>query len=58
MRRGQVQGNHAVSSIDETVRVLGELGIAITEGPVTLGHGRSLFVRDPDRSVIELREPG
>jgi lactoylglutathione lyase len=47
-----------VSSVDQTVRALGELNIAITEGPVALGHGRSLFVRDPDRNVIELREPG
>ena len=47
-----------VASIDDTVRALGELDIAITEGPVALGHGRSLFVRDPDRNVIELREPG
>jgi lactoylglutathione lyase len=47
-----------VSSIEDTVRVLGELSIPITEGPVVLGAGRSLFVRDPDRNVIELREVG
>ncbi len=45
-----------VTSIDETVAALGRLGIAITGGPVDLGGRRSLFVRDPDRNVIELRE--
>lgn len=44
-----------VESIDETVKRLGELGIEITEGPVRLGDGSSLFVRDPDRNVVELR---
>jgi lactoylglutathione lyase len=45
-----------VADIDDTVRALGELGIAITEGPKRLGDGMSLFVRDPDRNVIELRQ--
>ncbi len=44
-----------VDSIEDTVAALGELGIAITEGPVRLGPGVSLFVRDPDGTVIELR---
>lgn len=44
-----------VESIEETVAALDELGIAITEGPVRLGPGISLFVRDPDGTVIELR---
>jgi lactoylglutathione lyase len=44
-----------VGSIEETVKRLGELGIAISDGPVRLGGGTSLFVRDPDRNVIELR---
>ncbi|MEY2930297.1 MAG: hypothetical protein RL033_1046 [Pseudomonadota bacterium] len=46
-----------VTSIEATVRALAELNIAITEGPVQLGPGLSLFIRDPDANVIELREP-
>lgn len=44
-----------VASIDAALRALTALGITITEGPVSLGDGVSLFVRDPDRNVIELR---
>lgn len=46
-----------VASVDATVSALSELGIAISDGPVRLGDGVSLFVRDPDRNVIELRQP-
>ncbi len=45
----------SVASMEDTVRALAERGVAITEGPVKLGNGESLFVRDPDRNVIELR---
>lgn len=45
-----------VPSIDDTVRALAEHGITITEGPKRLGDGVSLFVRDPDRNVVELRQ--
>jgi lactoylglutathione lyase len=45
-----------VRSVDETVTFLQENNIPISEGPVKLGDGVSLFVRDPDLNVIELRQ--
>jgi catechol 2,3-dioxygenase-like lactoylglutathione lyase family enzyme len=52
---------HAAFIIDSMADLVGWLdreGIAITEGPVTLGHGRrsTCFIRDPDRNVIEFNE--
>lgn len=44
-----------VPDLDETVRFLAQHAIPITGGPVRLGSGMSLFVRDPDRNVVELR---
>jgi lactoylglutathione lyase len=45
-----------VDSITEAERTLNGWGIAITEGPKRLGNGLSLFIRDPDANVIELRQ--
>jgi lactoylglutathione lyase len=45
-----------VASIGKIASELQSLGIPITEGPVRLGSGVSLFIRDPDKNVIELRE--
>ncbi|MEO8178475.1 MAG: VOC family protein [Deltaproteobacteria bacterium] len=45
-----------VASIEDTLQELGRLGIAISEGPTRLGPGLSLFIRDPDANVIELRQ--
>lgn len=47
-----------VSDLDEARQVLAAYGIEPSGGPVTFPNGsRAIFVRDPDRNVIELNEP-
>ena len=48
----------AVENLDGTVLALKAAGIPITEGPVRFPTGaRAVFVRDPDRNVVELNQP-
>lgn len=47
-----------VSDINAVQRTMQEKGIAITDGPITLPNGAvMLFIRDPDKNVIEFHQP-
>ena len=46
-----------VNDMDAVVVQLNELAIEITEGPVVFPTGSSVFIRDPDRNVIEFHQP-
>jgi len=45
-----------VADLVQTQAALEARGIELSGGPVRLGDGTSLFIRDPDRNVIELRQ--
>jgi catechol 2,3-dioxygenase-like lactoylglutathione lyase family enzyme len=54
---GYTHASFWVDSIDDTVAALGAAGVAITEGPIELGgYEIAVFVRDPDRNVVELAQ--
>lgn len=48
----------SVKNVLEVQSVLTSAGVTITEGPITFPGGSiSIFVRDPDRNVIEFNQP-
>ena len=53
---GYTHVSFRVASVGDTVRHLREHRIPIAEGPVKLGNQITIFVRDPDRNVVELAE--
>ena len=57
-RPGYTHAAFVVDSMDELVTWLGRENIRISEGPVTMGHGRRnvCFIRDPDLNVLEFNE--
>lgn len=57
-RPGYTHAAFIVESMDELVAWLARENIAISEGPVMMGHGRRnvCFIRDPDLNVLEFNE--
>ncbi len=46
-----------VSDIGAVEKSINQLGIEITEGPITLADGGTMFfIRDPDKNVIEFHQ--
>jgi lactoylglutathione lyase len=46
-----------VPDLDAVRRELDRLGIPLSGGPIDVGEARFLFIRDPDRNVVELNQP-
>ena len=45
-----------IADVQHTLQQLNQKNIAVSQGPVQMGDGHiSIFVRDPDRNVIEFR---
>ena len=57
-RPGYTHAAFVIESMAALVAWLRAEGIAITEGPVVMGHGRRsvCFIRDPDLNVLEFNE--
>ena len=53
---GYTHVSFRVASVGDAVKRLKENRIPIAEGPVKLGNQITIFVRDPDRNVVELAE--
>ena len=46
-----------VDSAENAKHFLESIGLQITEGPITFGDGKtSVFIRDPDKNVIEFTQ--
>ncbi|NYT68710.1 VOC family protein [Pusillimonas noertemannii] len=57
-RPGYTHAAFIVDSMKDLVAWLAQENIRISEGPVTMGHGRRnvCFIRDPDLNVLEFNE--
>lgn len=53
---GYTHVSFRVASVGRVVQLLKEKRIPIAEGPVKLGKQITVFIRDPDRNVVELAE--
>jgi catechol 2,3-dioxygenase-like lactoylglutathione lyase family enzyme len=55
---GYTHAAFIIDDLDAMVEWLAREGVPITEGPSVYGHGRRkvLFIRDPDRNVLEFNQ--